>query len=54
MDVMDIFVITELDVYLIVLCVMDIHHAVMNLMKGIVVREISHTYVCIGDSMVHT
>ena len=38
MDVVDFFVITELGVYHTHLYVMDIHHAVMDLMKQIVVR----------------
>ena len=40
MDVMDFFVTTGLDVYHTHLYVMDIHHAVMDLMKQIVVRYI--------------
>ena len=37
LDVMDMSVITELDVYDMIVCVMDIRHVVMDLMKEIVV-----------------
>ena len=40
MDVMDFFVTTELFVCHTQLYVVDIHHAVMDLMKQIVVRDI--------------
>ena len=40
MDVMDFFVITGLGVYHTHLYVVDIHHAVMDLMKQIVVRDL--------------
>ena len=41
MDVMDFFVITELDVYNEQLYAMVVHHAMMELMKQIVVRFIN-------------
>ena len=41
MDVMGSFVITEPGVYHTDMYVMDVHHAVMDLMKQIVVRFIS-------------
>ena len=41
MGVMDFFVITELDVYNAQLYAMVVHHAVMDLMKQIVVRFIN-------------
>ena len=40
MDVMDTYVITELDVYHTVVYVMGILHAVMDMMKDIVVSTI--------------
>ena len=44
MDVMDTYVITELDVCHTVLYVMDMLHAVMDLMKDIVVRTVITIY----------
>ena len=48
MAVMDIFVMTELDVYHIFIFAMDMHHVLMDLMKKTVVRHSpKHVNTCI-------